>query len=111
MSRRYQAAKRDRPRPGKSAPAARSGGVRLGLCCQFAAEPIEFRTTTAAALRRKTRREQLRHLADLCAANADSLLTALQLCTAHGGGGSREVESKARALALARLQAYLDSAE
>ena len=87
MSHAHKAAKRDLSRRGIHAPAARLGALRLGLCCQFAAQPIKFRTTTAAALQRKTRREQLRHLADLCAANADSLLAALQFCAAHGGGG------------------------
>ena len=85
MSRRYQAARRDLSRRGNHAPAARLGGVRLGLCCQFAAQPIKFRTTTVAALQRKTCREQLRHLA--------------------------EVEAKAWELALGRLQGYLHSAE
>jgi UV DNA damage endonuclease len=84
MSHAHKAAKRDLYRRGNHAPAGRLGALRLGLCCQFAAQPIKFRTTTAAALQRKTRREQLRHLADLCAANADSLLAALQFCAAHG---------------------------
>ena len=85
MSHAHKAAERDLSRRGNHAPAARLGAVRLGLCCQFAAQPIKFRTTTAAALQRKTRREQLRHLA--------------------------EVEAKAKELALGRLQGYLDSAE
>jgi UV DNA damage endonuclease len=89
MSHRHNAAKRVRPRPGKSAPGARSGGLRLGLCCQFAAEPIKFRTTTAAALQRLSRREQLRRLADLCAANADSLHAALEYCDTNGIGSLR----------------------
>jgi len=85
MSHAHQAAKRDLSRRGHHAPAARLGAVRLGLCCQFAAQPIKFRTTTAAALQGKTRWEQLRHLA--------------------------EVEAKAKELALSRLQGYLDTAE
>jgi len=84
MSRRHHAAKHDRPSSSKSSPEAQSGGLRLGLCCQFAAEPIKFRTTTAAALQRLPRATQLRRLADLCAANADSLLAALEYCAAHG---------------------------
>ena len=60
------------------------GGLRLGLCCQFAAQPIKFRTTTAKALARLRRREQLARIATLCEANAESLLTALKYCAAHG---------------------------
>ena len=89
MSRRQNAAKDVRPLPGKTAPGARSRGLRLGLCCQFAAEPIKFRTTTAASLQRLTRGEQLRRLAELCAANADSLLAALEYCAANGIGSFR----------------------
>jgi UV DNA damage endonuclease len=59
-------------------------GLRLGLCCQFADQPIKFRTTTAAALAPWPRREQLRRLADVGAANACSLLAALQFCAANG---------------------------
>ena len=84
MSHAHKAANRNLYRRDSRAPAGRLGALRLGLCCQFAAQPINFRTTTAAALQRKTRREQLRQLADLCATNADSLLAALQFCAAHG---------------------------
>ena len=38
----------------RAKPAA--GGLRLGLCCQFAAEPIKFRTTTATAMATSTAR-------------------------------------------------------
>ena len=58
--------------------------LRLGLCCQFAEQPIKFRTTTAAALSRLPRVEQLARLAELCSANADSLLAALRFCAANG---------------------------
>jgi UV DNA damage repair endonuclease len=68
---------------------APAGGLRLGLCCQFSAQPIRFRTTTATALGRLSRREQLRRLASLGAANAESLLAALRFCAAHGIGSFR----------------------
>lgn len=78
---------RTAPRPGKDSVAA--GGLRLGLCCQFVAQPIQFRTTTATALMRLPRGEQLRRLAALGAANAESLLAALRFCAAHGIGSFR----------------------
>ena len=62
---------------------------RLGLCCQFAAEPIKFRTTTAAALSRLPRPAQLARLAELARANADALLAALHYCHTHGIGSFR----------------------
>ena len=64
-------------------------GLRLGLCCQLLAQPIKFRTTTATAMLRRSRREQLAHLAELCAGNAASLLMALQFCATHGIGSFR----------------------
>ena len=39
--------------------------LRLGLCCQFAQEPIQFRTTTATAMLRLSKRERLARLAEL----------------------------------------------
>lgn len=78
-----------RPPLGRSSAAAGSAGLRLGLCCQFTAEPIKFRTTTAAALQRLSRREQLRRLSELCAANADALHAALTYCAANGIGSFR----------------------
>jgi len=68
---------------------ASADGLRLGLCCQFSAQPIRFRTTTATALGRLPRREQLRRLASLGAANAESLLAALRFCAARGIGSFR----------------------
>jgi len=65
------------------------GGLRLGLCCQFIAQPIKFSVTTATALQRIPRRRQLQRLAGLCAANAVALLEALQYCSAHGIGSFR----------------------
>lgn len=64
-------------------------GLRLGLCCQFVAQPIKFRVTTATALQRLPRRQQLLRLAELCAANASALLAALRYCAAHGIGSFR----------------------
>ncbi|HZZ71889.1 MAG TPA: UV DNA damage repair endonuclease UvsE [Pirellulales bacterium] len=60
--------------------------IRLGLCCLFHAEPIKFRTTTAAALAKLARPRQLERLSQLCAANAAALLAALRFCSAHGIG-------------------------
>ncbi len=70
-----------RPRP--TAP------LRLGLCCQFVHEPIKFRATTATALLRLPRPEQLARLAELCRANAEALLAALTFCASHGIGAFR----------------------
>jgi UV DNA damage endonuclease len=93
MRNRLKDAKRN-PKPAQLASkgekaGAPAGGLRLGLCCQFSAQPIRFRTTTAAALGRLPRREQLRRLASLGAANAESLLAALRFCAAHGIGSFR----------------------
>jgi UV DNA damage endonuclease len=63
--------------------------LRLGLCCQFAQEPIGFRTTTATALLAMPKRARLAKLADICSHNADSLLAALRYCAAHGIGSFR----------------------
>ncbi len=63
--------------------------IRLGLCCQFAREPIRFRTATAAALARLPRAESRRRLAELCRANAESLSAALEYCAGHGIGAFR----------------------
>jgi UV DNA damage endonuclease len=70
--------------PKTTKPVTVSGGLRLGLCCQFFAQPIEFSTTTATALARLPRREQLARLAALGTANAASLLAALKFCAANG---------------------------
>jgi UV DNA damage endonuclease len=57
--------------------------LRLGLCCQFAIEPIKFKTTTATHMQKFGRAEQLRKLSDLCLTNAHSLLKAIEYCGAH----------------------------
>lgn len=63
--------------------------LRLGLCCQFAREPIKFRTTTATALLKLARTERLRRLSELCYANAEALLASIRYCAAHGIGAFR----------------------
>ena len=68
---------------------APTGALRLGLCCQFSEAPIKFRVTTATAMQRLPRREQLARFAELCAGNAESLLAALQFCAAHRIGSFR----------------------
>ena len=60
--------------------------VRWGLCCQFAIEPIQFRTTTATSLMRLSLTERLRKVSELCLANAESLLAALRYCAEHAIG-------------------------
>jgi len=59
---------------------------RLGLCCIFREQPIKFRTTTAAAMKRLERSEALARLAALCQENATALLAALEFCAANGIG-------------------------
>lgn len=71
-----------RTRPGTAA-------LRLGLCCQFAAQPIKFRTTTVTAMLRLGREERLARLAGLCRANAEALLASLNYCAANGIGAFR----------------------
>jgi UV DNA damage endonuclease len=66
-----------------------SNNLRLGLCCQFAREPIKFRTTTATAMLRLSRRERLARLAGLCGHNADALLASVRFCASHGIGAFR----------------------
>lgn len=53
---------------------------RFGLCCIFKEHPVKFRRTTAKYLSRFSRQEQAQRVADLCAANAQSLLAALEFC-------------------------------
>lgn len=65
------------------------GGLRLGLCCQFAREPIKFRTTTVTAMLRLDKPQRLARLAELCLSNADALGAALQFCASHGIGAFR----------------------
>jgi UV DNA damage endonuclease len=66
-----------------------SQGLRLALCCQFANEPIAFRTTTATSLLRLQPAERRQKLALLCLENAAALEASLRYCAAHGIGGFR----------------------
>ena len=68
---------------------AKTAGLRLGLCCQFAREPVKFRTTTATAMLRLDNKARLARLSELCRANADALLAALHFCADHGIGAFR----------------------
>lgn len=63
--------------------------LRLGLCCQFAAEPIKFRTTTVTAMLRLTKTARLQRLAQLCLSNADALMASLRFCAKNGIGAFR----------------------
>ena len=60
--------------------------IRLGLCCVFRDQPIKFRTTTAAAITRTARPEQLRRLGAIALGNAHTLQQALRYCAAHNIG-------------------------
>ena len=60
--------------------------LRLGLCCTFQEQPIQFRTTTVTATLRQPRDEQLRRLSALCRDNALALMASLEYCHAHGIG-------------------------
>jgi len=63
--------------------------IRLGLCCIFAKEPIKFRRTTAAYLKRRSKKKALEYLAEIAADNARSLSAALTYCRDHGIGAFR----------------------
>lgn len=63
--------------------------IRFGLCCLFRDEPVRFRQTTAAVLRRLPRPQQLRQLSALCLANAHALQQALAACHRLGIGAFR----------------------
>ena len=76
-------------RTNRTPPQLRSRGLRLGLCCQFAREPIKFGTTTATAMLRRPKPDRLARLADLCHANAEALLDSLKYCAGHGIGAFR----------------------
>ncbi len=75
--------------PGKTSLRQRPGTLRLGLCCQFAREPIKFRATTVTAMLRLPGPARLARLADLCRANAEALLASLEYCASHGIGAFR----------------------
>lgn len=78
-----------RLRPVQPKASYRWQDIRFGLCCQFAAAPIPFRTTTATSLMRLPREGQLSKLSTLCLANSQSLFTALHFCADHQIGAFR----------------------
>jgi len=63
--------------------------MRLGLCCLFQAEPVSFRSTTAAALSRQPRSVQLQRLSEIGRHNVASLLLALAAARRLGIGAFR----------------------
>ncbi len=63
--------------------------IKLGLCCQFANEPIKFSTTTATSLLKMKRHDALVKLSQLCIANALALAKALEYCAANTIGCCR----------------------
>ena len=63
--------------------------LRFGLCCIFSREPIRFRHTTAKALSSFSRPQQLAKLSEICLANADALLGAVQAVCRMGIGAFR----------------------
>lgn len=63
--------------------------LRLGLCCKFMEHPIRFRTTTVTAMRRLSRGEVRKHLAELCLHNALALREAIVYCARSGIGAFR----------------------
>jgi UV DNA damage endonuclease len=63
--------------------------LRLGLCCQFSAEPIKFRTTTVTSILKLSRQKRLEKLSALCMGNANALLDSLEYCADHGIGAFR----------------------
>jgi hypothetical protein len=76
---RLEAARNDTEKwrnPRINGPCDRAGGV----CCQFIAAPIRFRTTTAAACTLLPREGQLAKIGLLCQLNAAAFEAALEFC-------------------------------
>lgn len=63
--------------------------IRLGLCCIFHKEPIKFRRTTAAYIKRQKPSDAMRYLAEIAAANARALKASLRYCRDNGIGAFR----------------------
>lgn len=63
--------------------------IRLGLCCIFRNEPIRFRQTTATALKKIPRKEQLQKLSSICLENLLNLEKALEWIKSHNLGAFR----------------------
>jgi UV DNA damage endonuclease len=60
--------------------------MRLGLCCIFREEPIQFKSRQAGYIRNLSRREQLDRLSTSVLHNASSLVRALEYCSKNGIG-------------------------
>lgn len=63
--------------------------VQLGLCCQFLKEPIRFRATTAASMKRLSRDDAIKRISALCLENAASLKLAVGYCAQKAIAGFR----------------------
>ena len=63
--------------------------MRLGLCCLFKKEGISFKTITARTLLNMAAEDRPHRLSAVCAANADSLLQAVQAVQRLGIGAFR----------------------
>lgn len=63
--------------------------IRLGLCCKFNEEPINFRTATATHVLKLTPQARAAKLAGICHDNAAALRQALDYCAANGIGSFR----------------------
>ena len=63
--------------------------MRLGLCCQFAEQPIKFRITTVAAVSKLATAARLEKLSDLCLQNSRALQQAIEWCSANDVGAFR----------------------
>lgn len=66
-----------------------SSNLRLGLCCQFAEQPIKFRIATAAVVAKLSPAARLQRLSELCLHNARALQQAIDWCAAHQIGAFR----------------------
>ena len=63
--------------------------IRVGLCCIFKKHPIKFRQTTAKALCKLSRQDQLHKISEICLANTRSVKKALQFAVDNGIGAFR----------------------
>ena len=63
--------------------------IRLGLCCKFNEEAINFRTATATHVLKLTPKARAEKLAGICRDNAGALRAALDFCAANGIGSFR----------------------
>ncbi|MGD9643356.1 MAG: UV DNA damage repair endonuclease UvsE [Elusimicrobiales bacterium] len=63
--------------------------IRLGLCCKFNEEPINFRTATATHVLKLTPKARAEKLAGICHDNSAALRQALAYCAANGIGSFR----------------------